>query len=70
MSIFHKKTIIPASVTKINEIFKELNESIEDLTDDFCEYNRPKTLFFEYVHLSKQGNKFVFELLQKRNILN
>ena len=55
---------------KIKEIFKEFNESIEDLTDDFCEYNRPKTLFFDSVHLSKQGNKFVFELLQKRNILN
>ena len=55
---------------KIKEIFREFNESIDDLTDDFCEYDKPKDLFFDSVHLSSQGNKFVFELLQKRNILN
>ena len=63
-----QKYLLPQK--RIKEIFQELNESIEDLTSDFCEYNRPKDLFFDAVHLSDQGNKFVFELLQKRNILN
>ena len=55
---------------KIKEIFQEYNESIDDLTNDFCKHDKPKNLFFDSVHLSSQGNKFVFELLQKRNILN
>ena len=55
---------------KIKQIFSELGESVEDLTDDFCKHNKPNNLFFDSVHLTNQGNKFVFELLQKRNILN
>ncbi len=55
---------------KIKQIFSELGESVEDLTDDFCKHNKPNNLFFDSVHLTNQGNKFVFELLKKRNILN
>ena len=57
---------------QIKKIFNKLNLELKDYTDKFCEESNKKQLFltFDPVHLSKDGHKYVFDLLRKDKIIN
>ena len=57
---------------QIKKIFSKLNLELKDYTNKFCIKNNKKQLFLNYdpVHLSKDGHKYVFNLLRKDKIFN
>mgnify|MGYP006135378751 CR=1 FL=1 len=56
---------------EIQNIFKELNYELFDLSEEFCDKNE-KELFlnFDPMHLSPKGHDFVSKLLLKKQLIN
>ncbi len=50
---------------KIKEILINLKINFFDYTKEFCEFNKPKTLFYKFdpMHLSSKGHSFVYNLI-------
>lgn len=57
---------------KINSLFQRLNYQLFDFSQEFCNKNKNNKLFlnFDPMHLSKDGHKFVSELILKESIIN
>ena len=58
--------------TKIKDMFQELKYRLFDFSTDFCNKDQGYKLFlnFDPMHLSKDGHKFVSQLILKKGIVN
>ena len=58
--------------TKIKEMFQKLEYRLFDFSTDFCNKDQGYKLFlnFDPMHLSKDGHKFVSQLILKKGIVN
>ena len=59
-----QQNLIPQK--KIIKILIKLKINYSDYTKEFCDYDKPKSLFYKYdpMHLSSKGHSFVYNLLK------
>lgn len=59
-----QQNLIPQK--KIIKILIKLKINYSDYTKEFCDYDKPKNLFYKYdpMHLSSKGHSFVYNLLK------
>lgn len=57
---------------QINSLFQKLNYQLFDFSEEFCNKNDNNNLFlnFDPMHLSKDGHKFVSQLILRENLVN
>ena len=70
-----KKNCLPEMMKpqkQINSLFQRLNYQLFDFSQEFCNKNDNSKLFlnFDPMHLSKDGHKFVSELILKEGVIN
>ena len=70
-----KKKCLPEMMKpqkQINSLFQRINYQLFDFSEEFCNKNNNNKLFlnFDPMHLSKDGHKFVSELVLKEGVIN